>query len=732
MRTPSRSPLTSELSPIGSPLDDLIRSDDVFALEQAEATALESLVLPNNLPAQLTPLVGRKAELAEVCELLRGEARLVTLTGPGGSGKTRLALAAAQTLLPEHSDGVFFCPLAAITDPALVPSELARTLSLAEAPGEPLMATLAKELRERRMLLVVDNLEQVLPAAPLLTELLGGAPLLKLLATSRAPLRLSGEHEYEVPPLALPDPGGPPEASELAGVESVALFVERARAVKRDFALTDENAASVAEICRRLDGLPLALELAAARIKLLAPSALLARLERRLELLSGGARDLPSRQQTLRATIDWSYALLSEQERRLFRGLSVFAGGCTLEGAEAVCGPDLDGQLHDALEAILASHLLGGRETNDGEQRFLMLQTISEYARELLEASGEGDELARRHAEYFLQLAETASNELKGPSQAEWVERLEAEHDNLRAALAWANEHGRDLRLRLAGALWNFWFYRGHLKEGRAVLSHALAVSPEAPSLDRARALAGLGALSIRLGEYAEARRTISQALELYRQNDDVVGIASSLNNLGAVAGTEGDWAAAEAHFEESLDAVRRLGDNSREATALENLATIALHREEYERAIQFAEEALALRRNAGDRRGTAGNLIILGEVAVHDGALESATSLYAESLRIAYELGDRVLVCECLDGIAEALARDQPSRAVFFVGVAEAIRTEIGVPIASQNLPRHDRTISAARASLDSREFDEAWVQGGAAPFDDVIALAADAPSTA
>ena len=391
----------------------------------------------NNLPLQPTPLIGREKELAEVCERLsRPEVRLLTLTGAGGTGKTRLGLQVAAELTEEFEEGVFFVSLAAISDPQLVVPAKAGMLGVKEAGGQPLLQSLEYYLDEKYILLIVDNFEQVLEAAPVVTEMLSGAPNLKVLVTSRIPLRLYGEHEYAVPPLALPDPQRPPSVETLTHYEAVRLFVERAQAAKADFSVTNDNVPAVAEICYRLDGLPLAIELAAARIKVLSPQKMLERLGNRLKLLTGGAQDLPARQRTLRSTIEWSYGLLEEDEKELFARLSVFAGGRTLEAIEAICdaGGDLALDVLDGLASLVDKSLLKQEEGVGGEPRFVMLETIHEYAREKLQGRGEAEEVRRQHAEYFLALAEEAEPAVEGEQQPAWVERLEEEHDNMRAA----------------------------------------------------------------------------------------------------------------------------------------------------------------------------------------------------------------------------------------------------------------------------------------------------------
>src|SRR5215216_756370 len=457
-------------------LKDLSSPERVFQITapglRSEFPPLETLdIRRNNLPAQPTPLVGRERELEEVLALLRRSyVRLLTFTGPGGTGKTRLGLQAAAELTDEFEDGVFFVALAAIADPTLVAPAIARTLGLTESGNQPQEELLEGYLRERQVLLVLDNFEQVLESASLLDALLSAAPGLKVLATSRTALRLYGEHEFPVPPLSLPDTGSLPPIEGLTRFEAVRLFVDRARAIRPDFSLTEENASAVIEICSRLDGLPLAIELAAARIKLLPPQAMLSRLDNRLKLLTGGARNLPERQRTLRNAIAWSYEMLDEGEKTLFARLAVFSGGSTLEGIEAVCDPqgDLPVEALEGVSSLLDKSLLRQEEGQGAEPRLMMLETIREFASQRLEESGEAEQLRKSHADYCIALAEEAEAGLQGSEQESWLERLDPEHDNMRSALAWAMEQGMtELGLFLAGALRPFWYARGYLDEGR-------------------------------------------------------------------------------------------------------------------------------------------------------------------------------------------------------------------------------------------------------------------------
>jgi predicted ATPase/DNA-binding SARP family transcriptional activator len=542
-------------------------------------------VVQHNLPVQRTPLLGREREVAAVCHLLlREEVGLVTLIGPAGIGKTRLGQQIATELLDDFPDGVFFVDLAPIRDPALVAAAIAQVLGVREAQGLPLIESLKAYLRPRQLLLLLDNFEQVLPAASTVAELLAAAPHMKGLVTSRVVLRLRGEQEFPVPPLA-------PDAA-------VELFVQRARAARPDFAVTDEYAPLLAAICQRLDGLPLAIELAAVRIKLFSPAALLSRLERRLPLLTGGARDLPARQQTLRDAIAWSYDLLEEAEKTLFQRLSVFVGGCVLGAAEVICHPKtgalppLTIDLLDGVASLVDQSLLWRKEQPDGEPRFVMLETVREFALECLAASGEEPALRRRHAHCYLSLAEKADARLTGPEQAVWLDRLERELDNLRAGLEWFTHAGEaEKALRLGAALWRFWAVRGYLSEGRERLAGLLAwsgrVPPQAPSLRpgtraaggyprsgwrfpplpgpvqtavRLKALYAAGVLADAQGDYTAARSLFEEHLGIQRESGDVEAIATALCSLGNIANAQGDQAAARSLFEEALALFQEAG----------------------------------------------------------------------------------------------------------------------------------------------------------------------------
>src|SRR6266436_3119856 len=547
----------------------------------------------SNLPVSRTGFVGREKEAAAAGELLlRPDVRLVTVTGPGGIGKTRLAVEVASTLYEKFPGGAYFVSLSPLSDPSLIAAVIAQTLGIRGAGSQSPLEILKESLRDSLgtpMLLLLDNFEHLLPAAPTVAELLVMGPNLKILVTSRAALHLYGEHEFLVPPLGLPDPLCMPPVEDLPRYPAVALFVQRAVAAKPDFELNRENVAAVAEICARLDGLPLAIELAAARVKVLSPSSLLTRLASRLQLLTGGARDLPQRQQTLRAAMDWSYDLLSAAEQNLFRRLSVFVGGCNLEGAEAVCDTkgDLGLDLLEGIVSLVDKSLAHPVEPAKNEPRFTMLETIREYAREKLEASGEEALTKRAHAAYCLVLVEEEVTEQSGAEGAEWLERFGFEHDNFRAALDWLTETGdADWGLRLGNALFRFWEIREYLAEGRERLGRLLQlVGAAAPTKARARALFAAGVLAGEQGDYASADALISESVDIARQLGDKTGVAVSLNAKAVHSRDRGDVAIAHALFEESLVLWRELGDQKAVARSLSNLANVVKLQGDFDRA---------------------------------------------------------------------------------------------------------------------------------------------------
>ena len=602
-------------------LKDLQQKSHLFQLViaglPADFPSLKTLdTRPNNLPIQPTPFLGREQVLMRAQGLLRREeVRLLTLTGPGGIGKTRLGLQVAADLADRFADGVFFVNLTSLSDPALVLPTIVSTLDLKESAGQVLLDVLIAYLRNKELLLLLDNFEQVLSAAGQVADLLSACPKLKVLVTSRESLHVRAEQEFAVPPLALPDPKQLPDLATLAQTEAMALFLQRTQAVKPDFQLTNANARAVVENCACLDGLPLAIELAAARIKLLSPQALLARLDQRLQMLTSGAQDAPARQRTLRNTVAWSYQLLDAQEQRLFRQLAIFSGGCTLEAVEAVgviLDPGTDGvSVLERAASLIDKSLLQQMEQEDGEPRYVMLETIREYGLEVLAANGEMEAARQAHATYYLRLSEEAEPELHGPQQAIWLERLEQEHDNLHAAMRWSVEQGEagksmEMALRLGGALHVFWCVCGHLSEGWDLLERALAESEGATASVREKALITAADVAHRFGDSNRAEVLAEESLALSQERGDSAGIAHSLYRLGRVCMTRSSYTAARSLIEKALTLFKAVGNEKRVADSLHNLALLDTIQGEYARASALFEESLAMRRKLGDKGGIA------------------------------------------------------------------------------------------------------------------------------
>ena len=737
----------------------------------SENPVKQAEIRPTNLPVSRTGFVGREKEVAAAKELLsRQDVRLVTVTGPGGIGKTRFAVEVASGLIEQYPGGIHFVPLSALSDSGLVASMILQTLGVREAGGqsplEILKASLQDSLRAA-MLLLLDNFEHVVAAAPAVSELLAAGPNLRILVTSRAALHVYGEHEFPVPPLALPDSRSTRSLEGLAGSPAVVLFVQRAVAAKPDFELNQENASAVAEICGRLDGLPLAIELAAARTKVLSPASLLTRLASRLQLLTGGARDLPQRQQTLRAAMDWSYDLLNAAEQKLFQRLSVFVGGCDLEGVEAVCNTnsDLNLDLLDGMASMVDKSLVQQVERVQGESRFVMLETIREYALEKLAASGEESLTKQAHAAYCLVLAEEGATKQSGAEGAAWIERCALEHGNLRAGLEWLiATRNAAWGLRLGTALFRFWEVREYLAEGRDMLGRLLKLAPAAaPTKARTRALFSAGVLAGEQGDYASAEALIRESQSIARQLGDKTGVAVSLNALAVFTRDRGDVATAHALFEESLREWRELGDLKAVARALSNLANVVKLQGDYQRANALYEECLTIFRGLRDRTGVAWSVNHQGDVARDQGDFADARSLYERALAMFWELGDRWGIAGSLAdlgnlareqrdfltaqslyresinifqelehkrGIARLLecfacsaaAQADAERSLRLAGAAAALRQNIGAPLTPTEQFKLEASLDMARQAISNSAGATAWLQGWALPIEKAI----------
>ena len=682
---------------------------------------------PNNLPRQLTSFIGREKEMAEVKRLL-STAPLVTLTGSSGAGKTRLALQVAADVVEGYSDGVWLAEFAPIADPALVPKTIASALNVPEQPGRAMTETLVDALWPKAVLLVLDNCEHLVVACrELAAALLRGCPQVRVLATSREGLGVPGERLWRVPSLTMPeDVCHLPPPDELVLYDAVRLFADRAGAIVPRFAVTTENASALAQVCQRLDGIPLAIELAAARVKVLTVEQIAARLDDRFRLLTGGSRMLLPRQQTLRAAIDWSYDLLSQKERAVLRRLSVFVGGCTLEAAELVCIGD-SVEASDILDLLtqLVDKSLVLAETRHGEARYRLLETIREYGRDKLAETEEAEEVRRRHRDWYLALAEQAEPKLRGSEQVVWFTRLETELDNLRAALEWSLTDARDAEagMRLSAALAWFWRAHDYVAEGSRWLERALSHDSDVPASARANAVRTLGFMLVFQGQFERAVAWAETGLDLSRQLDDKAGIGQSLWTLGMVALSQRDFDRAKALYSESLAYCREAGDSAGAGHALNQLGEQARSRGDYEAARSFYEQSLVIRRATGDKPRIAATLVNLGFVGIAQGDCQNAAVFLREALTMRRELGGKHVVITCLSGFAGvAVEEGQPERAARLLGAVEFLLGTIGIPLDYADKVELESRVQAARAAAGDAAFATAWAEGRAMTLEQAI----------
>ena len=701
------------------PHDDETLVWDAASTEIAIPKITDERRTPSNLSRIFRPIIGREREVDEVSTILRTEGvQILTLTGVGGTGKTRLAQAVAERLLQEFREGVFFVEMAAVTQPEMIAATIAQTLGLKEQGERPAVEILAEYLADRSILIVADNFEQVVDGSPILAEIVADSPSAKILVTSRVILRLQNEHEYIVPPLYPPD-DQTVSFIEIETNSAVRLFVDRAHAANKAFALSNENARDVAAICTKLEGLPLAIELAAARTKILSPAEILERLDNRLQLLTGGPRDLPERQRTMHGAIGWSYDLLSEEEKRLFRQLSVFNGGFRLEAAEEVFqrGPQTSSFTHftlDLVTSLIDQSLLLQREQRSGGQRFRMLEVVREFATEALLKADESENAMARYAEYFVALGERAEPFLQAAQSSEWLDKLEEDHNNLRAAMKWSLANDAEKAVRLAVSLRNFWLLHSHLSEGYRWMKAAQAAGVDAQPELRFKLMNGLGLAARFRGDLRTAREAYEQGLSAGHEVDDKQGVAVSSRGLGLVAMQQGDTEAARGYFESGLEISRELADKFGVAMSLSFLGDLARTVRDYERAKPLFEEALGLFRELDNKSAISDALNNLGAAALSGSDLEMARSGFAEALSVATDLGNKITISNSLDGFgALALEQDDLEQAAKLAGAAYALRESIGYKIEPAEAAFRNEYVEKLWNRIGAEDFQKLYDQG-------------------
>ncbi len=697
----------------------LVRAALREMLAPAAAVAVAAPVAaPNNLPRQISSFVGREEE-ASSCAALLLESRLLTLTGPGGCGKTRLALNVAERFLPQNTGGTWFVDLAPLSEPKRVPQALAAALGVREETGRELVAQLAEHLGAQPTLVVLDNCEHLLEAcAALVSVLLDACQGVRVLATSREALGLGGEQTYVVPSLSVPDPRRAANAAAVMASSAGRLFAERASLVNASFEVNESNARGVAEILQRLDGIPLAIELAAARIKLLSVDQIRAKLDDRFRLLTSGSRDALPRQQTLRATIQWSYDQLVEEEQRLMRALSVFVGGWTLEAATAICGEDLDEfEVLDTIGRLADKSLVVVERSASADARYRFLETVRQYAQGEREAKKESPALRARHLSYFLALAEQAAPLLRGGKQSEWLARLDSDNANLLAAHVWCGEPPEHVEedLRLVGALWRFWYNRGHFRDGSEALHAALSrPGAERAGALRAGALGAAAGMAFLQSEFDRSRLLYEELARLCEELGDRLGLARAFNGLGIVALAMQDYRAAEQDFEKALAIYRELGDQANAAVALGNLGNVSLEEGDYSAAGPRIEAALELARTLGDEQGVAKAYLNGAMVCTHSGNPDGARERLRAGLPLVLQLGERRYAAYALETSAElaALLSEHPL-AARLSGAAAGLREELGAPLPETEMEKHELAMQLVREGLGGDGFAREWNEG-------------------